>query len=149
MVKADLKSVVVAHANGGERIKGGELVLPELRLVSGGAALGTVEVDISKGRGGAQIVSVGSPLVGVGGLGCAFAHVVIIGEERKDVLEVGDGGHRRVDVASVLVDQRREFGPRPVVIPSALRIGVIDGLGEIQLLQQMAAHAANVGGLQS
>src|SRR5208337_1408146 len=92
MAQGELGGVVVAHADGGQGVKRGELVLPEARLPSRRASVVAVEVDVRQRSGSAVLRPVGSPFILIDGLGGAFPGVVVARHEGEDVFEVGDGG---------------------------------------------------------
>ena len=106
-------------------------------------------------RSGSVLRAIGRPFVVVDGLGCAFAVVVEVGHEGKDIFEVRDAGWWELDgiavavvrrpVAAVLIDGLRELCPGSVVITAAAGIDEVDRFGEVELLQQVTAEAADVG----
>src|SRR5260370_39977850 len=147
MTQSDLCCIVVAHTNCRQSIERGELVLPELRLVSGRTAVGTKEVDVCQCCGGAQIAAVRGPLVAINRLGRTFAREVDVCHEGKEMFKVGNRSDCCVRIASIPINLRRELGTRGEVVASALRVDEIDRFGEVEALQQVTAEPAYVCGL--
>src|ERR1700733_6319731 len=124
MPQCDLTGVVIAHADRGQGIERGELLLPELRLIARRAAVRAVEIDIGQARRGTGAGTVRCPLIGVDGLGRALSGIVDSGHERKDMLEIWDRGDRSVRIAAIDIYQVRELAAGCEVISAARWIDV-------------------------
>lgn len=125
---------------GWRRVTCAELVLPELRMVSGWTAVDTKEVNVCECCGRAQIAAKRSPLVVINGLSRTFTGKVDVRHEGKDMFKVGDGRDGCVRIVSIPVYLCRELGARGVVA-SALQIDEVGRFGEVEALQEVPTES--------